>query len=220
MDIGCSVCGKTHVELQRGLCADCEKHTLAKSEGRIAKADGKALADLSRKLLTDAKSKKDASTPQILEAAVRELGGLDQVGYMIAAGWRKASGNITAEEHALGAKPNANLEQKYAALVAQISMKEDERETRDVSSLTDEDLRNSLISLARDLLQENADFRRLAVLEGIRLEPSLIHEAMNIAGMPVADGQSEPVAKPEPEEEPEETSWPDPDWESEATDDA
>lgn len=167
----------------------------------MKKANEAALSDLSRKILSDIKQNRgEATTPRILDAALAELGGVESVGRLIADGYRKASGNLKPEEIAQGAKANASLEHRYAELLARISIKNDERESGDFSGLNEEDLRNTLIALVRELVAENDEFRRLAVMEGIKSQPDLIHEAMNLAGMPVSEGSVEDTPQlPEPE---------------------
>lgn len=206
----CAKCKKPTITHSR-LCLDCGDFALSRREDCMEKADNKALADLSRRLLSDIKAAKgEATTPQILHSALEELGGVEGVGKLVARGYKRASGDLTPQELAKGMKANANLEHKYADLITRISIKNDERESTDISNLSDEDLRNTLIALARELVVEHAEFRRLVVMEGIRSQPDLIHEAMNVAGMPVAD---QPTQGHLTDEDPEDDFF-----ESEATD--
>lgn len=163
----------------------------------MAKADGQTLAKLARELTASLKAsnKGEPTSPKILEAALSKLGthyskpGAEALGELISEQLLKATGQTLTPLEREDWKHSPLVIHRFAELLTRLSTKNDERQALDVSSLSEEDLLSSLTTLVMDMIENNAEYRRMAVLEGIRKQPDLIHEAMTIAGMPVVESR-------------------------------
>lgn len=182
-------------ELSSGQCYPCELKARKAREIILAKADGQTLAKLARELTASLKAsnKGEPTSPKILEAALSKLGthyskpGAEALGELISEQLLKATGQTLTPLEREDWKHSPLVIHRFAELLTRLSTKNDERQSLDVSSLSEEDLLSSLTMLVMDMIENNAEYRRMAVLEGIRKQPDLIHEAMTIAGMPVVE---------------------------------
>ena len=161
----------------------------------MARADDKALADVSRKVLaglTD--SKGEPTSPQIFDAAVAELGGVNEFGKMLARSRRRASGDdLTPEEVDNGARSSPTLAFKYDELLTRLSLKNDEREEIEIANLSDDELLNTLKGLVLEVAKDSEDFRKVLLNAVLDKQPDLIHEAMNMADIPLLEAKAEEV---------------------------
>lgn len=182
-------------ELSSGRCYPCEVESHREREIILAKADGQTLAKLARELTASLKAsnKGEPTSPKILEAALQKLGthysrpGAEALGELISDQLLKATGQGLTPVERENWRHSPLVIHRFAELLTRLSVKNDERQSLDVSSLSEDDLLASLTALVMDMIENNAEYRRLAVMEGIRKQPDLIHEAMTIAGMPVVD---------------------------------
>lgn len=195
---GCLGCSKVFhdSDLNDGWCSECHQERLRRNRLIMSRADDRALAEVSKRVLAGLASvnKGEPTSPAILESTIRELGGVDEVGRMIALARRKASGaDLTPEQREAGMKASPSLAFKYDELIVRLSLKNDERESLEISNLTDDELRNTLKGLTNEILSESEEYRKLMLKEIIKKQPDLIHEAMNEAGVPLLDGESKEI---------------------------
>lgn len=157
----------------------------------MVKADQRALSNVARKLLTQMANtgKGEPTSPAILESALRELGGSDAFGKIIADELKRSRGeNLNPEEQA-DFKRSPYLTYKWTELLSRISQKVDGMNELDVESLSHEDLVNNLQALASDLVESNSEFRKLIVSLAISEDPSLVNDVLEQAGMKAVDGK-------------------------------
>lgn len=192
----CCECGGLHetVSLTRGYCPPCYGEFQERAEFIMSKANDKALADVSRKVLAGlASNRGEPTSPQILDAAIAKLGGAQGFGELIAEGRMRASGKgLTPEEIAAGATSSPQLAFKYDELIARISLKNDEREEMEISNLSNDELLNTLKGLVQEVSKESEDFRKVLLSQILQEQPDLIHEAMNQAGVPLLEAEVQP----------------------------
>lgn len=184
-------------DLDEGLCEKC----LVKEEQRrqliLSQAEGNTLAKFVRQLTTEIKSsnKNEPVSPAILENALAKLGahfgkdGKEALGELIGEQLLKSTGRGLTPKEEAGWKFSSLVTHRWAELLTRLSVKIDDRQMVDVSSLSEEDLLANLTSLVFDMIRSNAEYRRMAMLEAIRVQPDLIHEAMTVAGMPTVEAE-------------------------------
>ena len=190
----CNGCGELfgNSELEDGKCFSCAVREDDRRSLILAQADGKTLAKLAREITASIKSntKNEAISPDILDAALNRLGGKQALGELIASETLKATGvGLNAIEKSMW-RYSPLVVHRWAELLVRLSTKVDERLQLDVSTLSEDDLISSLTTLVMDMINNNAEYRRMALIAAIRAEPSLIHEAMTEAGMPVVNSTS------------------------------
>src|SRR5574343_885762 len=198
-----STCAGSCGQLLRNETLDdgkCEQCIVAEEQQRqliLSQADGNTLAKFVRQLTTEIKSsnKNEPISPAILDSALAKLGahygkdGKEWLCDLICDHLLKSTGqNLTPKEDATWRHLPLVIH-RWAELLTRLSSRIDDRQQLDVASLSEEDLLASLTTLVFDMIRNNAEYRRMALLEAIRVQPDLIHEAMTIAGMPAVDGQ-------------------------------
>ena len=187
-----------------GRCEPCNVAKSSRREMILAKADGQTLAKLARELTASIKAtnKGEPTSPKILESALERLGkaykkpGASALGELISEQLLKATGQELTPAERETWRHSPLVIHRFAELLTRLACRNDEREVLDVSGLSEEDLLSSLTSLVHDMIETNAEYRRMAVMAGIRAQPDLIHEAMTVAGMPVVSSELETIAVP------------------------
>lgn len=181
-----------------GMCPDCHQRRLERNDLIMAAADQRAIAEASRRVLAGLANtnKGEPTTPAIMDAALRHLGGTEELGKMIAKARSEANGdNLTPQQLQAGVKPSRQLAFKYDELLVRMAMKNDERESLEISNLTDEELRSTLKGLTEEIISESEDYRRMMIQQILEHQPDLIHDAMNAAGMPLVEGESKALSE-------------------------
>ena len=192
-------CGqlRRNEELEDGKCDRCLVKEEQQRQLILSNADGNTLAKFVRQLTTEIKSsnKNEPISPSILDSALSKLGahfgkdGKEALGELIGEQLLKSTGKgLTPAESAMW-KFSPLVTHRWAELITRLATRIDDRQQLDVSSLSEEDLLASLTTLVFDMIRTNAEYRRMAVLEAIRVQPDLIHEAMTVAGMPAVEGE-------------------------------
>lgn len=161
----------------------------------MAKVEGQTVMKLATEITKALKStaKNDPTTPKILQAALDRLGshygkaGDVALGEIISDQLLKATGETLTPLEAATFHHSPMVVHKFLDLLTRVSIKSDERQSLDVSGLSEEDLVGSLTSLVMDMIETNEEYRRMAVMAAIKKQPDLIHEAMTVAGLPVVD---------------------------------
>lgn len=189
-------------DLRDGRCPVCHGEWLNKREVILARADERALSKAAREILLGVSQagKGEPKSPEFIEAAMEKLGGVKEYAAIVVEDYQRARGCDKDGKPLtkVGVKTNPQISFKYSELLARIMLRNDERETLEVSSLSDKDLIDTLRALITDLVQNDPAYRELIVMECLRIQPDLIHKAMNAAGTPVVDGSTEPAPPPEP----------------------
>jgi len=201
--LGCAQCFSVE-EITADRCAVCHQKFLERRTEVMAKADERALSTAARQILTGIASagKGEARSPAFIEGAMKRLGGPTRFGEICGEEMNKARGcdPETGEPLPAHMEPSASpmLTLKWGELLSRAMARNDERESVEIGSLNDEDLVSTLRLLAVDLVESNEEFRRLIVTEALRKQPDLIDQALNAAGKPVLDAESEEVTTPLP----------------------
>jgi|GEM_PF-2954696 len=187
-------------ELRDGRCPLCHGKWLDNRESILAKADERALSKAAREILLGVSQagRGEPQSPEFISAAMAKLGGVHQFAGMVVDDYHRSRGCSPDGQPLQGVKTSPQMSFKIAELLARIMLKNDERESLEVGSLSDKDLVDTLRALITDLVQNDPAYRELIVMECLRIQPDLIHKAMNAAGTPVVDGTTAPVEKPNP----------------------
>lgn len=176
----------------------------------MAKAEGQTLIKLASELTKTLKatSKNDPTMPKVLQTTLDALGkhygktGEQAFGELLADQILKATGDSLSPMEAATWRYSPLVVHRFLELLSRIGIKNDERQSLDISALSEDDLVGSLTTLVMDMIDTNEEYRRMAVMAAIRKQPDLIHEAMTVAGLPVIDGKlsDKPVAS-DPDED-------------------
>jgi len=199
----CLGCGRLYekAELRKNICKSCQVASEDQRKLIMAKVESQALTKLATELTAalKASSKNEAIMPGVMQAALDRLGkhyhttGQEAFGGLLANQIIKATGEDLTPIEAATWKYSPLVVHRFMELFARIGAKNDERQSLDVSSLSEDDLIGSLTTLVLDMIETNEEYRRMAVMAGIKKQPDLIHEAMTIAGVPVLSGQATPI---------------------------
>lgn len=128
-------------------------------------------------------SKESKRMSDVLSEFFRCAGGEKRFAQMMYSEFQKAHGIGLEEGELLTFRKSPKLILQWYELMARHIHKEDENRTLDISGVSQDDLMDALRALAVDLVNTNADFRRIAIESSIAAEPELVHLAMKTAGM-------------------------------------
>lgn len=159
----------------------------------MSRAEERSLGLAARKILSDmSKNKSEPQAPGVVDSFMRQLGGPEGFGEIIAEEIKKARGEIDPA-NAGHYKPSQHMTLKLLEMSSRIMLQNDDREETGFAHMSDEELLNTLRGLAVDLARNNPEFRRIIAIEAVRNQPDLIHELMNISGMPVVESAPESI---------------------------
>lgn len=158
----------------------------------IASTDSVSRATLTQELIRKVRgrARSEPITPQLLDACLEHIGGVKELGKICAEELRKSRGETLDGDIIPGLDGRPTLTHQWMSLLTKIIQDNDQRESLDISSLPDKELLATLKSLAIDLIRESDEYRRFLLKEIIKEDPSLIHLAMNWAGLPVIDSKA------------------------------
>jgi hypothetical protein len=179
--LNCLGCGTLteKSQLSKGRCIACLNSAIVDAKAAVKRADEHALANVARVLLSGIASvgKGEPTSPAILQAALEELGGVEAFGRMIGRQIKIATGeDISSLPTASQSKwrHSPQIAFKFAELIARLSVRVDERQSVDLSALSQDELVNSLQSLALDLAQTSPEYRELMFKMITQIDPGLI----------------------------------------------
>lgn len=168
------------------MCQMCYRQVDGESRLMVARANTKALADISKGLLSSVISLKKGEpiVPEMARALVDELGGTEGVAGLIAAEYKKSCGEAelmtTLERENWVYSPTAS--HKWLSLVVEMARLTDEKDSIDIDALSHADLVDGLRGLAIDLVKSSPEFRRMMVELAIEEEPELAEVVLAAAG--------------------------------------
>jgi hypothetical protein len=157
---------------------------MADKEKAIAKADNRAIATASRRLLEQLGSsgKTEPLRPQMLKGFMARVGGMEKFGDIVASQFMKCSQidpSTGMEDQSWEWKPQ--IAAKFAELALRAAGQEDDKQAFDPASLTDEDLQVALKGLMVDQVNTNPAFVQ-ALLNVVKdNNPRLLHDAVDPA---------------------------------------
>lgn len=147
-------------------------------------ADSKAVIEASRQIvkhLADMQgSKDDPMTSQLIESFADACGGIDKLGRRLAEDFARVRGEgLTAEEQRLYKRSEQTI-QKYYQLIWRGLAQNDELNASlgDLSEIDEDDLKATLTSLAKEIVDNDSEFRRKIAIEVIQEEPEILEELL------------------------------------------
>lgn len=176
--VKCHTCPKLlpEVEAVHGRwCRECFPREKRLADKEIIKAQQKALTKASTKLATALSKCADtaAVSPRIFEAFYDAIGGVDEYGRMLAKDFQKARGvGLTPEEQEDYAFNSSTLA-RWHDILLRFRMKEDERTTTDISSVSPEDLEAIVRQVSLDMILECDDIREAVISAAVKKNPSI-----------------------------------------------
>ena len=156
-----------------------DKHTIAQ-----------AAKNLNRALSESKEAREAADMPAILNRFKEQIGGTDQIADMLLEDFRKARGDETLKDSSYSR--NDTLIQKYHTMLLRAIQTKDESiaNAADLSHLDEDDLKATLIGLAREILATDQQLREQLVTEVLQENPQLIQRALGAIGIEVIDDGS------------------------------
>lgn len=172
-------------EIIKGYCRGCYARELRMAKSEVAKIETRAAARATTKLASAlAKAKDTASfTPEILDSFYKEVGGPEGYGKKLAADFQKSRGVGLDEDELDSWEFNAGTLARWHDIILKIQQKEDERNTADISSISQEDLEATVKQVAIDLMLSDDDIRESVVRLVAKKNPELIQQIVRDAGM-------------------------------------
>lgn len=181
------------VSESRGLCKRCTNSIARTHAGQIRMSEQKALFDATRKLADQIakQSRNTAVSPEFFDQLSKELGGARGLGERIAADFKRIHGEgLSAAEQALFSHDEKTI-QRYWQMLLQFMQQQDRQNAVDISSLSDKELQATLMTLARELITDDREFRRQVIKAAVATDKGLIEELAIEAGLlgPSIDGK-------------------------------
>jgi hypothetical protein len=172
--LGCTRLFEKRELHKSGRCESCSDRYEERRKVAMAKADQRSISSAAKKILADARrNKSEPIAPSVIESFMAKVGGPSGFGEILHEELLRARGDIKPGPGDYF-RPNQAQTQKLLELVSRIFLANDERDDTSFSSMTDEELINTLRSLAADLVKDNDEFRRVIAIEAVRNQPDLI----------------------------------------------
>lgn len=196
MCFGCLKYGKRHVALHR--CKECYQ---AYCERQEAVADKKAIVQACRSVTTalaSAKRDKDpAALPEIINAFLKGVGGVENVGQILMEDFNRLRGvGLTEEELMKHQFKEGTIQRYWQMLLRGINSRDQQVATVDLQGFTDAELKAVLLPLAAELLLEDPQFRVSVIVEAVSRDPSILDELLRERGKVVDSTVASPVVTP------------------------
>lgn len=162
----------------------------------------KATKELTKAI--ESRSRDAALSPEFFESYAKELGGAKGLGARLAQDFKRVHGEDLAEEEKAFFTHDEKTIQRYWQMLMTFMQQQDRQNAVDISSLSDEDLQATLSLLAKNLIEQDEEFRRSVVKVCANLDRKLIEELATEAGLigPSVDADP-PAIEEQPEEPPE-----------------
>jgi hypothetical protein len=142
------------------------------------------------------KNRREVVAPEVVSSFMKELGGPDAFGAIIASELKKARGEIDPA-NAGHYKPSQNLTHKLLELSSRVMLATDAmKEDVGLGSMTEDELVNTLRGLAMELARTNQEFGRIVAIEAVKQNPALIRELQVAAGDYVDGSVVKPAVAP------------------------
>jgi hypothetical protein len=151
------------------------------------RAIAKAAKDLSRALAESKQARDAADMPTIINRFKEQLGGAEGVADMLVDDFRTARGDNAPPEADF--RRNETLIQKYHNMFLRAIQSKDDAlaNSADLSHLDEEDLKATLVGLARELIETDDELRAQLVTEVLSSNPALVTVALKSIGIEVVD---------------------------------
>lgn len=168
-----------------GYCKECWGLMAHKEGIRKYAAEKKSLAEATKRLADEiaARGKNTAISPEFFDAFSRELGGATGLGKRLADDFKRMHGENLDSEDAAFFAPDEKTIQRYWQTITQFMQNQDKLNSVDISSLSDQELQATLLSLATGLIEENEDFRRHVLQIAVQKDVDFLHRLAAEAGI-------------------------------------
>ncbi len=151
------------------------------------KAVAKAARDLTRALAESKHARDSADMPTIINRFKEQLGGSEAIADLLLDDFRTARGDKAHPE--AGFRRNETLIQKYHHMFLKAIQSKDDSlaNASDLSHLDEEDLKATLVGLARDIIANDHALRMELAAEALQNSPELVVKALQSIGIEVID---------------------------------
>jgi len=169
-------------------CTPCARINRKRAEQvSNQRAIAKAAKDLSRALSESKHARDAADMPTIINRFKEKLGGAEGVADMLVDDFRTARGDNIPPEADF--RRNETLVQKYHTMFLRAIQAKDDAlaNAADLSHLDEEDLKATLVGLARELIETDDELRAQLVTEVLSSDPTLVTVALKSIGIEVVD---------------------------------
>lgn len=198
----CELCDKVLPESKlnsAAQCRDCAARRGRKTQKEALRAQQRAVQKATHKLATALSKAKDtaAVTPSILESFFENVGGPQSFGKKLAEDFMMSRGEGLTPEQLEGWSYNAQTMARWYDIIMKIQGKEDERNTTDISSISEEDLEATVKQVAGEMLLNDPDIRVAVLKVAAKKDPAVLAEladelnALTFPKEPVIDSQLE-----------------------------
>lgn len=156
-------------------CRKCENRKQRKrSEVKSRKVIEQACKDLTESINSSKADLRDI--PAIVDAFKRRVGGVENLANMLADDFLRVRGDHLTDEEKKEFHFKEQVIQRYHQMLMKSMKENDDSKVADMSSLSDEELKSILGTVAMDIIEGDKDFRLKLVREVIRENPDLLNQ--------------------------------------------
>lgn len=148
-------------------------------------ANQKTLTEATQRLADEIakRSKNTALSPEFFDAFAKELGGARGLGERLAEDFKRLHGEGLDSSESQFFVPDEKTIQRYWQNISQFMQTQDKMNAVDISSLSDQELQATLLSLATGLIKDNPDFRKHVVRIAVKDDREFLEELAIEAGI-------------------------------------